>query len=264
MADSPETSEEYMRSSNRQNRDAWSIDVNQDPWEIPLEKLNPAHPDLFEARTVMPYFERLRAESPVNKTEESQFGPYWSITRFDDCKFVDTHEKHFSSDIVNGGIRLGGQANPDTDTPFHLPMFIMQDPPKHDEQRMVVAPKFSPRYLTELEDLIRVRAGLILDGLPIGEEFNWVRSVSVELTGQMLATLFDIPQEDRHKVIYWSDTVERLGDPDYFETPEQGFAELWKCWEYFDAVWKEREGQSEPGTDLISMLAATGARRKHP
>jgi cytochrome P450 len=33
---------------------------------------------------------------------------------------------------------------------FHLPMFIMEDPPKHDEQRKVVAPMFSPR-LAELE-----------------------------------------------------------------------------------------------------------------
>jgi cytochrome P450 len=143
-------------------------------------------------------------------------------------------------------------------------MFIMQDPPKHDEQRMVVAPKFSPRYLADLEDLIRQRAGNILDGLPIGEEFNWVRRVSVELTGQMLATLFDVPQEDRHKLIHWSDTVERLGDPNYFETPEEGFQELWKCWEYFDAVWKERQKESEPGTDLISMLVHGESTKNMP
>ena len=62
-----------------------------------------------------------------------------------------------------------------------------------------------------------------LDELPENEEFNWVRQVSVELTGQMLATLFDVPQEDRHLLIHWSDTVERIGDPDYFETPEEGF-----------------------------------------
>ena len=37
----------------------------------------------------------------------------------------------------------------------------------------------------------------------------------------MLATIFGVPQEDRNKLIHWSDTVERLGDPDYFETPEE-------------------------------------------
>jgi cytochrome P450 len=140
----------------------------------------------------------------------------------------------------------------------------MEDPPKHDEQRKVVAPMFTARHLAGLAEVIRERAGRILDNLPIGEEFNWVREVSVELTGQMLATLFDVPQEDRHKLIHWSDTVERIGDPDYFETPQEGFQELWKCWEYFDAVWKERAAQTEPGNDLISMLVHGEATKNMP
>lgn len=151
---------------------------------------------------------------------------------------------------------MGGRPveNPDENSMFHLPMFIMQDPPKHDEQRAVVAPSFTPTRLQELKELIRERAANILDNLPRNEEFNWVRKVSVELTGQMLATIFGVPQEDRHKLIHWSDTVENLGNPDVFETPEEGFQELWKCFEYFDAVWKDRQNSSEPGTDLISTL----------
>ena len=112
--------------------------------------------------------------------------------------------------------------------------------------------------------MIRERAGEILDGLPEGEPFNWVQDVSVELTGQMLATLFDVPQADRHLLIHWSDTVERIGDPDYFDTPEEAFKELWKCYEYFDAVWKERATQSEPGDDLISMLVHGAATKNMP
>lgn len=242
--------------TNREWMADWQIDVDQDPWSVPLPKLNPAHHQLFEANKVLPYFERLRQEAPVHLCEESQFGPYWSITKFDDIKYVDSHHELFSSDSLNGGIRLGGRPTTEPPNPmFHLPMFIMEDQPKHDQQRQVLAPFFTPRRIAALGDLIRERAGAILDGLPVGEEFNWVRRVSVELTGQMLATLFDIPQEDRHKLIHWSDTVERLGDPDYFDTPEEGFAELWKCWEYFDAVWKERAAQETPGDDLISVLA---------
>ena len=164
---------------------------------------------------------------------------------------------------MNGGIRLGGQ--PLTEPPpdlFHLPMFIMQDQPVHDEQRKVVAPMFTTQRLATMGDLIRQRAGAILDGLPRGETFNWVREVSVELTGQMLATLFDVPQEDRHKLIHWSDTVERIGDPDYFETPAEGFAEIWKCFEYFNEFWQQRQAASTPGEDLISFLAQ-GEATKH-
>lgn len=254
MSESENTEQRPL--TNRELQAKWAIDVDVDPWTLPLEKLDPAHPSLFEANRMMPWFERLRAEDPVHLTPDSMWGPYWSITTYKDIMFVDSHHELFSSDIQNGGIRLGGRPRQDEqpDPMFHLPMFIMEDPPKHDEQRKVVAPMFTPRHLKELQHLIRERAGNILDGLPRNEEFNWVRSVSVELTGQMLATLFDVPQEDRHKLIYWSDTVENLANPDFFETAEEGFRELWKCFEYFDAVWKERAARKEPGNDLISML----------
>lgn len=243
-------------ATNAEARARWSIDVHVDPYALQLDQLDPAHPSLFEHDKFWPYFERLRAEDPVHYCTDSMFGPYWSVTKYQDIMHVDTHHDVFSSDINNGGIRMGGRPveNPDENSMFHLPMFIMQDPPKHDEQRAVVAPSFTPNRLQELKQLIRQRAAHILDNLPRNEEFNWVQKVSVELTGQMLATIFGVPQEDRHKLIHWSDTVENLGNPDVFATPEEGFQELWKCFEYFDAVWKDRQNSSEPGTDLISTL----------
>ncbi len=269
MADEPTTEyEQALKRSNREFHEEWPIDLKRDPNDLPLEALNPAHPGLFEANAVLPYFERLRREEPVHYCAESQFGAYWSVTKYDDIKHVDSSHEIFSSDSKFGGIRLGGQPRPageeEPDPTFHLPMFIMEDPPKHDEQRKVIAPMFTPRHLAELETLIRDRAGTILDSLPRNAEFNWVRKVSVELTGQMLATLFAIPQEDRHKIIYWSDCVENLTNPDQFETIEEGFQELWRCWEYFDAVWKERAQQKEPGNDLISMLVHGESTKNMP
>ncbi len=187
---------DYTRK-NAEMAARWKIDVNRDPGSIPLEELDPAHDDLFGANKVLPYFERLRKEDPVHLNETGPYGRYWSITKYEDIMFVDTNHKLFSSDIRNGGIRLGGlplEGEPDPLT--YLPMFIMEDPPKHDEQRKVVQPMFTPQNLADLEPVIRERAGQILDELPRGETFNWVREVSVELTGRTLATLFNVPQED--------------------------------------------------------------------
>ncbi len=259
------TQKERLQRSNKDLWAEWTIDPHRNPADVPLADLDPSHPDLFAANTVLPYFERLRKEDPVHYCEHSPSGPYWSVTKFDDIMSVDTNHKVFSSDIRNGGIRLGGYVmDEEPDPATYLPMFIMEDPPKHDEQRKVIQPKFTPDSLRDLSGLIRERAGAILDNLPRNEEFNWVRTVSVELTGQMLATLFDIPQEDRHKLIHWSDTVERLSDPSYFESVEEGFQELWKCFEYFDAVWKERAARPEPGTDLISMLVHGDSTKNMP
>ena len=242
--------------SNAEIRAKWGLPDNIDPNEVNLEGINPANNDWFGKNLDLQVFKRLRHESPVHFTEDSQAGPYWSITRYDDVKAIDMDHKRFSSDIMNGGIRLGGQ--PMTEPPdaiFHLPMFIMQDQPKHTMQRKVVAPMFTGSHLTNFEDLIRKRTQKVLDELPDGESFDWVSKVSIELTSRMLATLFDVPQEDRLKLIHWSDTVERITDPDFFETPEEGFQELWKCFEYFNGIWEERKANGGDGNDLISMLA---------
>ena len=105
--------------------------ARDDAYATPLEKLDPAQPALFQADTMWPIFERLRAEDPVHYTAEHEFGPYWSITKYNDIMAIDTDHQRFSSDFLKGGITIAsGQANMDP-----LPMFIAMDPPKHDVQR---------------------------------------------------------------------------------------------------------------------------------
>jgi cytochrome P450 len=74
-------------------------------------------------------------------------------------------------------------------------------------QRAAVAGAVAPGQLAKWESLIRGRIQNVLDDLPVDETFNWVECVSIELTGGMLATLFDIPQEDRRKLTDWSDVA---------------------------------------------------------
>ena len=159
---------------------------------IALEDIDVSDPELWRTDSHWPYFERLRAEDPVHYCGKSQFGPYWSVTRFSDIMSVDTNHEVFSSDIGLGGITIV-----DDDPKDALPMFIAMDPPRHDHQRKVVAPIVGPGNLAKMEALIRSRAAAILDDLPVGETFDWVSRVSIELTTQMLATLFDFPFEDR-------------------------------------------------------------------
>jgi cytochrome P450 len=105
-----------------------------------------------------------------------------------------------------------------------------------------------------MEDTIRSRAAEILDNLPVGEEFNWVDRVSIELTTQMLAMLFDFPFEDRWKLTRWSDLATTQPGQGVVESPEQRRAELIECLEYFTHLWNERVS-APPKNDLISMLA---------
>ncbi len=216
-------------------------------WATPLAELNPARPELFQAGTILPWFERLRAESPVHFTAESFYGPYWSITRFDDIMAVDTNHAAFSSE---GGITIATQDQGQGP----LPMFIAMDPPKHDAQRRTVTPAVAPPNLKRLEPLIRERAAAILDALPIGVPFDWVDKVSMELTAMTLATLFDMPQADRRRLTYWSDVVTAVPGQGLVDTLEQKFEIFVEYHAYFTELWNQRVN-APPGDDLISMLA---------
>jgi len=226
-------------------------------YALPIEKLDPAQPALFQADVMWPIFERLRAEDPVHYTAEHEFGPYWSVTKYNDIMAVDTNHQQFSSDFMKGGITIaGGQADMDP-----LPMFIAMDPPKHDVQRKVVSPAVAPPALAAMAPEIRERAGQILDGLPIGEEFDWVDLVSKELTAMTLATLFDAPQADRRQITYWSDVVTAAPMPGgIVESVEQKMAIFGEYHAYFTGLWNQKVN-APPTGDLISMLAHNPATR---
>ncbi|MGH7010660.1 MAG: cytochrome P450 [Caulobacteraceae bacterium] len=217
-----------------------------------LATLDMSLAERFREERHWPFFERLRNEAPVHRCPESEFGPYWSITRYADIMTVDTNHGVFSSE---GGITIFDEKDD-----FRLPMFIAMDPPKHDEQRKAVSPIVSPHNLLSLEPVIRQRAQAIFDGLPIGERFDWVDRVSIELTTQMLATLFDFPWEDRRKLTRWSDVATATPETGIIESDEAGQAELLECAAYFTRLWNERVN-AEPRNDLISMMAHAEATR---
>jgi cytochrome P450 len=222
---------------------------------LALEDINLSNPFLYRQDQWRAYFKRLRDEAPVHYQKNSLFGPFWSVTRYEDILFVDKNHELFSSEpqIVLGDPPEG----------LSVEMFIAMDPPKHDVQRRAVQGVVAPQNLKEMEGLIRARAGDVLDSLPMGEAFNWVPTVSKELTGRMLATLLDFPYEERHKLVDWSDRLSGAASATGGEfTDEDGMfddaADM--AWS-FSRLWRDKEARraagEEPGFDLISMLQSS-------
>ena len=211
-----------------------------------IEDFDVSSAGLMQSNQHCEFFARMRDEAPVHYCKDSMFGPYWSITRFADIMEIEKNWQDFSSDL---GITLT-----DRSEDFSTPNFIGMDPPKHDQQRQTVQGVVAPMNLKQMESLIRQRAAAILDSLPVGETFNWVDLVSIELTTQMLATIFDFPFEDRYKLTYWSDMAtsgELAGGP----TPEADRrAALMECLEYFTDL-RQKRSNEPPKIDLLSMLA---------
>ncbi|MDA0760516.1 MAG: cytochrome P450 [Proteobacteria bacterium] len=220
--------------------------------DVALEDILPVNPRLFSENRWEEYFERLRREDPVHFNETVSAGRFWSLTRYEEIKQVDTNWSNFSS---AHGITLGFPVG--TELPegaLNISTFIAMDPPTHDVQRKTVTGVVAPRNLANLEPLIRSRTQQVLDSLPDNTPFDWVDTVSIELTTMMLATLFDFPFEDRRKLTRWSDITFAIPQPGgIIESIQQRRDELLECLDYFMRLKAER--LQNPGDDLVSMLA---------
>jgi len=228
-----------------------------------LSDVNPADPKLFSQEKILPYFKQMRAEQPVHYCKESAYGPFWSVTRYEDIMAVDKNHHQFSSDAHYGGIMIDDDIVGDVNGDFFVQSFIMMDPPEHGPQRKAVTKIVAPTSLQNFENIIRSRTQTLLDLLPVGEEFDWVDTVSIELTTQMLATLFDFPFEDRRKLTRWSDVSVAEADSPIVDSQEQRISELMECLEYFKRL-KEARKDGPTNLDLVTMLAQDAATADQP
>jgi cytochrome P450 len=234
--------------------------------ETPIEHLCPARASWFRDDAMWPAFERLRKESPVHWTADSNYGSFWSITKYNDIVAIDSNHQAFSS---AQGITLPAKLSAEAQKLLEAQdrqtgrNFIAMDEPEHSVQRKTVSPAVAPPALEQMAPVIRERAGLILDSLPIGAPFDWVDLVSKELTTMTLATLFDFPFDERRKLTLWSDTM--TTPPGFGPARDMAHrAEILKeCFEYFDRLWDERVKAPLHG-DLVSMLAHGEATKDLP
>lgn len=234
------------------------MEKRSDAYSIPLSEFDVSNPKLFQDNTVETYFARLRAEEPVHYCPKSKFGSYWSVTKYRDIISVDSNHKVYSSEAS-----LGGPTLIDGRESFQRDRFMAMDPPKHGEQRKVVAPVVGPANLAKMESVIRERAEAILDGLPINVEFDWVDRVSIELTTQILAMLFDFPWDDRRMLAHWSNVAMAIPESGIVSSEAAREEEIMECYHYFRNLWDER-AKLPPQNDFVSAMAHSKAMRDMP
>ncbi len=232
----------------------------------PEERLNHTHPwdvsrsDIYFEDRWQPIFAEMRKAGQLHWIPESPFGPYWAVVGHKAIQHIEALPETFSSSWEHGGITILNRLSEEEaaaagiDAPRELPMFIAMDRPQHTGQRRTVAPKFTPSSIADMEAEIRVRTGELLDSLPRGQVFDWVDTVSIELTTGMLAILFGFPWEDRRLLTFWSDWSGDTELATVRELDELRWGILQEMAAYFQSLWIERTMDKEPGNDLISMM----------
>ena len=236
---------------------AYLRDHPETKWEH-TDPFDVSRSDIYVEDRWQPIFAEMRAKGPLHYIEKSPFGPHWNVVGHKAVGHIEALPELFSSSWEHGGITILSRLSDEELAEmgrerFELPMFIAMDRPKHTGQRRTVAPKFTPSAITDMEVELRRRTGELLDSLPRGEVFDWVDTVSIELTTGMLAILFGFPWEDRRLLTFWSDWA---GDTELAlvrALDQQRQDVLMEMGAYFQMLWAER-AQNEGGDDLISMM----------
>jgi cytochrome P450 len=229
--------------------------------EAAVDPFDVTRPELWAEDRWQEPMRELRAKGPIHRNETSKFGPHWSIVQYKPIQHVEALPKIFSSSWEVGGITIAGDGIEflkEYEVP--APMFIAMDPPQHTAQRRTVAPAFGPSEIDRMRNDAVNRTGEVLDSLPVGKPFDWVDLVSMELTTQMLAILFDFPWEERRKLTYWSDV---LGDIERFDTDEsRAFRRdtMFEMGAAFKHLW-DRKAVTPGQHDLISIMLQSDAMK---
>jgi len=145
-------------------------------------------------RDPYPTYRWLRDDAPVYHNERMGF---WALSRFDDV-LSGLHDP--ATYTSTGGVAIENTAS-------GLKSMIELDPPTHTTMRKVIARRFTPRRIAELEPLVREWTGTLLDRLEGRDEFDVVHEFTARLPTTVVGTLLGIPADRHDDARQWTDDL---------------------------------------------------------
>jgi cytochrome P450 len=147
------------------------------------------HFDLHDAEVLgeqaYDIYRAMRDRCPVAHSDE--YGGYYVITRFQDVYDILHDPETFSSESIT--IPPIPKEGP------WIPIEI--DPPMHGKYRQIILPLLSPQRVARFEPSTRQTAHELIDAFIDRGTADLATEYALPLPGVVLATLFDIPLEDR-------------------------------------------------------------------
>lgn len=149
-----------------------------------------------------------RANEPVYRDDRNEL---WGMTRHADVLHVERHSEIFSS---KGTYRAVAE-------PYEMNM-IANDDPRHQQQRRLVAGRFTPRAVSDrYGDVVGAIVRELVDTAAPRGEMEVIHDLAGQLPGRTTAHLLGLPQERWEDVKGWSERLMRidmrLRDPNVME-----------------------------------------------
>lgn len=180
----------------------------------------------------------MRANEPVYR---DSINTLWGITRHADVLDVERRSHVFSSRGVY-------RAVPE---PMEINM-IAQDDPRHQQQRRLVANRFTPRAVKVHEQYLRTTIDELLDNVAGSGSMEVVHDLAAQLPSRLTAKLLGYPEEKWADIQRWSERLMRIDSRLVDEHIAGEFFEAnFEFATAFTEVFRERNGC--PLDDLASV-----------
>jgi cytochrome P450 len=214
--------------------------------------------DLFAGGFPDDVFTRLRAEAPVWWHPPSSHTPdgigFWVLSSYDAVMRAVSDAATFSSERAPGAAG-GGTIIEDLPYGYAAGVLLnMMDDPRHHLIRRLVTPSFTPRALALMEEEMRSRSRIIVDGIAERGSCDFLSEVAVELPLQAVAALMGVPDADRADLMAWSNTTLDYRGRELGETNQAVARAAASMAEYGTRYIGEKKRC--PGPDIISAVAA--------
>ncbi|WP_157963565.1 cytochrome P450 [Actinocorallia populi] len=189
------------------------------------------------------FYAWLRREQPVRYDKDNDL---YVLSRHADVVTASRDNEHFSA---AQGVR------PINMVPLSI---VAMDDPEHSRQRRLLSRGFTPRQVRQLTDHVRELTNDVIDKVETSGEIDFVADLARHVPLIVIAELLGLDRDLCDKLYEWSDAMMSGEGQSDFESPvllraTEAFVEYTTV--VSEAV-QQRRQQTEPGTDLLSLLTA--------
>jgi cytochrome P450 len=189
-----------------------------------------------------PVFKRLRDEAPAWFNEKYGF---WVLSRYEDVIKASRDTSTFSS-------AHGTVLEIMTDEPSQTSWILNNDPPFHGQMRSVVAARFTPSKIAQMESDIRKIVIGYLQPLEGKDTFDFVQDFGRWIPMEVVSTILGVKPEDRKAINQWADDMLHRDEGETGEPPLAIEARN-NLFGYFAQALQER--RQSPSDDLMTVIA---------
>jgi cytochrome P450 len=209
-------------------------------------------------KTMHGLFDYLREHDPVAWVEHPDYNPFWSLTKYDDIKFVGSNNDRFLSAprTVLMPVEYEEALLEQFGTRNGLETLIHMDRPKHLKLRRVTKEWFLPRSIQKLDAEVQAMCKEYVDKMQdMGGECDFVKDIALLYPLRIIMSILGLPRESEATMLKLTQEIFGSEDPDLQRTDLESadMGTLMEFGAYFNEVIEDRK--KNPQDDLATVLA---------